>query len=79
MSSLETAMIVEGITDSKKITSESQRQLLYEQLIHPNDNNENNETATSDPMKMWAVAVVDAATIDEINILQATMLGRLHQ
>lgn len=74
MSSPETAMIVEGITDSKKITNESKRQLLYEQLTKPNTNHAINET-TIDPVNMWAIAVIDAATIDEINILQATMLG----
>ena len=29
----------------------------------------------SDPMNMWAIAVIDAATIDEINVIQATLLG----
>lgn len=75
MNSPDNAMIpvVEGIADSKKITSESQRQWLYEQLIQTpttmiDDSNH-------DAMNMWAIAVLDAATIDKINILQATMLG----
>jgi len=53
---------IPGIVDSKRITSERGREALYEQII----------------MSMgarWAVAVVDAAKIDEINILQATLLG----
>jgi ribonuclease HII len=49
-----------GIADSKKITSEEARFRLYQELL-------------SCPDIRYAVAVVDAATIDEINILQATM------
>jgi len=49
-----------GIIDSKKITKEAVREELYDKLI---------QSANI----RWAVAVVDAATIDEINILQASM------
>ncbi|CAB9500631.1 Ribonuclease HII [Seminavis robusta] len=51
---------IKGITDSKKITCESAREELYEQIVNS-------------PGVIWAVAVVDAGRIDEINILQATM------
>jgi len=51
---------INGITDSKKITCEDEREKLYEQII-------------ASPDVTWAVAVVDALRIDEINILQATM------
>ena len=53
---------IAGIVDSKKITSEATREVLYEQIV------------ASSQVK-WAMAIVDATTIDEINILQATLLG----
>ncbi|GKY90755.1 hypothetical protein MPSEU_000048400 [Mayamaea pseudoterrestris] len=52
---------VGGIVDSKKITKESERERLYEEITH------------ADSQAHWAVAVVSAARIDEINILQATL------
>ena len=51
---------ISGITDSKKITCEDERERLYEEII-------------ASPNVSWAVAVVDAICIDDINILQATM------
>ena len=51
---------IPGITDSKKITKEEERERLYEQII-----------ASADAQ--WAICVVDAPRIDEINILQATL------
>jgi ribonuclease HII len=51
---------VAGVFDSKKITKEEDREELYEKLV-------------ASPNVRWAVAVVDAARIDEINILQATL------
>ena len=51
-----------GIVDSKQINCEHKRQVVYQQIIQS-------------PNCRWAVAIVDAATIDEINILQATLLG----
>jgi ribonuclease HII len=51
-----------GIMDSKKITKEDDREYLYEQLI------------TMEGIR-WAVSIVDAARIDEVNILQATLEG----
>jgi ribonuclease HII len=51
-----------GVVDSKKITKEENREALYEQLIALKD-------------VQWAVAIIDAARIDEINILQATLEG----
>lgn len=53
---------VQGVIDSKRITKEDDREGLYEQLI------------AMEGIR-WAVSVVDAARIDEINILQATMEG----
>ena len=51
---------IPGITDSKKITKEEERERLYEEIV-------------AAPGVRWAAAVVDAQRIDEINILQATM------
>ncbi|KAL2642251.1 hypothetical protein R1flu_009838 [Riccia fluitans] len=53
------SVIIEGIDDSKKI-NEAKREELYNVI-------------TSTPGVSYAVHVVDAAIIDEINILQATM------
>jgi ribonuclease HII len=71
--------LVEGVLDSKKITLESQREVLYKQLIdslinYSILNGKTHEEDTS-PMTMGAIAVIDAAMIDEVNILQATLLG----
>lgn len=49
-----------GIVDSKKITKEQDRESLYAALMEV-------------PNIRWAVCVVDAKRIDEINILQATL------
>ena len=51
-----------GIVDSKKITKEEEREVLYEQLVAMKD-------------IQWAVSVIDATRIDKINILQATLEG----
>jgi ribonuclease HII len=51
---------IDGITDSKKITKEEMREELYEKI-------------KSSPNASWAIAIVEAQRIDEINILQATM------
>lgn len=51
---------VEGVLDSKLFHTEEKREQVYQELI-------------SSPDIQWAVAVVDAARIDEINILQATL------
>ena len=69
MCSPEAALVVEGVADGKKITSETQRRLLYEQLIKPIAPKTADVPTASDPMNMWAIAVIDGATIDEINIL----------
>ncbi len=53
---------VHGIIDSKKITKEEERERIYEELI-------------ASPGIRYAVAVVSAQRIDEINILQATLEG----
>ncbi len=53
---------ISGIIDSKKITNEVERERLYEELI------------ASSNIK-YAVAVISAQRIDEINILQATLEG----
>ena len=75
-SSSDAAVVVEGIADSTKITSESHRQRLYEQRIQPNITTTVRGTTGSDAMtNLWVVAMIDATTIDEINVLQATMLG----
>ena len=53
---------IDGITDSKKITKEQDREDLYKLIVNS-------------PNVKWAVAVMDAAFIDKVNILQATMRG----
>jgi len=53
---------IAGITDSKKITKESDREALYELIL-------------STPNLRYAIAVIDHKRIDEINILQATLEG----
>lgn len=53
---------IPGIVDSKKITSESDREALYEKII-------------AMPNIIWAVSIINSAKIDEVNILQATLLG----
>ena len=74
MCSPEAALVMEGVADGKKITSETQRRLLYEQLIKPIAHTTADVPTASDPMNMWAIAVIDGATIDERNALQATLL-----
>lgn len=56
---LSTCATVNGVCDSKLLTKEPFRDALYQQIL-------------SSPNLRYAVAVVDAKTIDEINILQAT-------
>lgn len=51
---------VDGVADSKSVTDEAAREALYERIV-------------ASPGAVWAVAVIDAKRIDEINILQATM------
>jgi ribonuclease HII len=53
---------IAGIVDSKKITKEASREQLYDEIV-------------SSPGVRWAAAVVDAPRIDEINILQATLMA----
>lgn len=53
---------VPGVVDSKKITCETRRNDLYQKLV-------------AIPNVSWAVAIIDAHTIDAINIIQATLLG----
>ena len=53
---------IDGITDSKKITKEQDREDLYKAI-------------TESANVRWAVAVMDAPFIDKVNILQATMRG----
>ena len=53
---------IAGIIDSKKITKEDERERMYEELIHS-------------PGIRYAVAVISAKRIDEVNILQATLEG----
>ncbi|CAM6124514.1 unnamed protein product [Calypogeia fissa] len=52
-------IVIDGINDSKKLTEE-RREELYSKL-------------TTTPGISYAVHVIDAQTIDEVNILQATM------
>lgn len=59
-----TTPTIQGITDSKKLTKESDREYLYNQIMNSSNSNNNIK---------YAIAVVDSQTIDEINILQATL------
>ena len=56
---LSTCATIDGICDSKVLTKESLRDELHQRLV-------------SSPNIRYAIAVVDARTIDQINILQAT-------
>jgi ribonuclease HII len=58
---VEKGISIDGIQDSKA-TTEKQREEIYEKL-------------TSHPGVYWSASVIDNRKIDEINILQATMLG----
>ena len=51
-----------GIVDSKKVVKEEDREALFEQIV-------------ALPDVSWAVAIIDANRIDQINILQATLEG----
>lgn len=51
---------IEGLKDSKKLTA-ARREFLYEQIL--------------EKAKAWGVGEASPAEIDEINILQATMLA----
>jgi ribonuclease HII len=51
---------IQGLKDSKKLTS-ARREFLYEQII--------------EKAKAWGVGEASPAEIDEVNILQATMLA----
>jgi len=53
-------LIIPGLDDSKKL-SEKKREILYDQILRNALN--------------WTVAAVSAKLIDELNILQATMLA----
>mmetsp|Transcript_45008 Transcript_45008/g.109381 ORF Transcript_45008/g.109381 Transcript_45008/m.109381 type:complete len:518 (+) Transcript_45008:132-1685(+) len=59
-----------GVVDSKKLTKEEDREQVYEQLMMMSQ-----PSPQSQPCIRWAVSVIDANRIDEINILQATMEG----
>ena len=52
--------LIEGLKDSKKLTA-ARREYLYEQIM--------------EKAKAWGVGEASPAEIDEINILQATMLA----
>lgn len=53
---------IAGITDSKKINEEEEREKLYEVIM-------------ATPAIKYSVAVLDHAAIDEHNILEASMMG----
>jgi ribonuclease HII len=81
---ISSSTVVHGVVDSKQITLESQRELLYQQLMDSfelensaatkKQGTRGDDNCTTSTVN-WAIAVIDAATIDDINILQATMLG----
>merc|ERR1712228_946146 len=53
---------IAGITDSKKINDEAEREKLYEIIINTKQ-------------IKWSVAILDHEFIDEYNILEASMIG----
>jgi len=53
---------LDGITDSKKLTSEDLRSELYRNIL-------------TSPNLRYAIAVMDSHCIDQVNILQATLMG----
>lgn len=53
---------IAGVVDSKKITKEEERERIYEKIV-------------SSPGVKYAIAIISAQRIDEINILQATLEG----
>ena len=57
---MDSAQIIEGVNDSKKLT-EKKREELFEKIV---------QTAIS-----YSIVEIDEKTIDEINILNATKLG----
>ncbi|KAG7343489.1 ribonuclease H [Nitzschia inconspicua] len=59
---------IDGVVDSKKITKEDDRDALYETIMDMYHQSRY-------PQMEWAACIIDAAKIDEINILQATMEG----
>ena len=61
-----------GVVDSKKLTKEEDREQVYEQLMMMS---RPSSSQSQQPCIRWAVSVIDAKRIDEINILQATMEG----
>lgn len=56
---------IAGLTDSKLVKSEAQRERLYEKI-------------TTHPDVKWAVASIEADEIDRINILQATFAAMVN-
>ena len=60
-----------GVVDSKKLTKEEDREQVFEQLVMMS----RQPSQSQRPCIRWAVSVIDAKRIDEINILQATMEG----
>jgi ribonuclease HII len=59
---------VPGVVDSKKITKEETREAVFQDIMTLQ------QAKTGTDME-WAVCVMDAAKIDQINILQATLEG----
>jgi ribonuclease HII len=70
LSTLDTADMMPLVVRDSKTLSERQRQIVVQQLFHRPNMSQQNSTTTR-----WAVAVVDVATIDKHNILQATLQG----
>lgn len=54
--------LIPGIVDSKAVVKEADREAVFELL-------------TNDPRVTWGISVVSNTKIDELNILQATLLG----
>jgi ribonuclease HII len=67
-------MDVPGVMDSKLISKEEERERLFHILTTPSSTHDSSSTSATSCCT-WSCAVVDAPTIDEINILQASLLA----
>jgi ribonuclease HII len=65
---------VPGVMDSKLIIKEEERERLFHILTTPSSTQDSGSTSATSCCT-WTCAVVDAPTIDEINILQASLLA----
>ena len=66
---------ISGITDSKKITNEMEREELYSKIISSSSSSSSSNNNNNNNNVRYSIAIVDNHMIDKINILQATLLA----